>query len=199
MNQGTLRKSYKTVMEMIQDRGYSILDDAPNPETYSPEDGYLEVIGFEKGEPALLVSFLIGKTKIGTADMIPFREMMKNHEVNKAIFIFGRCDGKGDSISDPARDMVKDLKIQNCFMEIFTFIETQINICRTFNIKYKVLTPKEKSEVLKSYGLLDKQCPCIIIPLDPLGVYYGMMPGDMLEITRPGEPPTYRIARQKQS
>jgi len=188
-----LKKSYKTVMEMIADRGYSVLEDAPTPDTYSPEEEFLEVIGFERGSPTLLVSFLIGKSKIGTADITPFREMMKNHEVKKAIFIFA-----GLTVSDPAREIIQDLKVQNCFIEIFTFLETQINIYRTFDIKYRILPLQEKMEIMKQYGLSEKQC-LFFHSTDPIPVYFGANSGDMMEIIRPDEPPTYRIVKQKQT
>lgn len=179
---------------MISDRGYEILDDAPTPDTYYPEEGYLEVIGFEKGRATLLVAFLLDKVKIGTADITPFKEMMKTHEVRKAIFVFS-----GSTISDPAREIVRDLRIQNCFIEIFTFLETQINICRVFDIKYRVLSHSEKMEILKIYGLNEKQC-LFFHSNDPIVIYFGANSGDMIEIVRSkDEPPTYRIVRQKQS
>lgn len=179
---------------MISDRGYEVLDDAPTPDTYNPEEGYLEVIGFEKGKATLLVAFLLDKVKIGTADITPFQEMMKNHEVRKAIFVFS-----GSTISDPAREIVRDLRIQNWFIEIFTFLETQINICRTFEIKYRILSQTEKLEIMKSYGLNEKQA-LFFHSSDPIPVYLGANSGDMIEIIRSAdEPPMYRIVKQKQS
>mmetsp|Transcript_14197 Transcript_14197/g.32867 ORF Transcript_14197/g.32867 Transcript_14197/m.32867 type:complete len:118 (-) Transcript_14197:78-431(-) len=115
---------------------------------------------------------------------------MKSESVSNAIMVL-RVD-----ITPFAKQAVQEMS-DSFRIEHFKEAELLVDITQHQLVpEHQVLTPNEKSELLKRYRLKDTQLPRIQ-PNDPVARYYGMKRGNVVKIIRPSETAgryiTYRI------
>ena len=115
--------------------------------------------------------------------------MMENESINRAILVIPQDltpHAKGVLAQDTARKI-----------EYFKESELLVNITKHVLVpRHYLLSPEEKSELLKRYKMKDSQLPCIQRN-DPVAKYYGLQRGEVVKIVRNSETAgkyvTYRL------
>lgn len=194
-----LFRVYRTLAQMLDKRGYLVPKALREitPESFkerfgeSPSRDSLTIL-VEKAddEHNQLFVFFPEDEKVGVKPIKTYTDRMKAENVGNAILIL-RVD-----ITPFAKQAL--LEISDSFrIEHFKESELLVDITKHQLVpEHQLLTPNEKSELLKRYRLKDSQLPRIQAN-DPIARYYGMKRGQVVKIIRPSETAgryvTYRI------
>jgi DNA-directed RNA polymerases I, II, and III subunit RPABC1 len=194
-----LFRVYRTIANMLDQRGYMV----PKALREITPAGFRERFGefpsrenltilVEKAEDDSnqLFVFFPEDEKVGVKPIKVFTDRMRNESVFNAIMVL-RVD-----ITPFAKQAVQEMS-DSFRIEHFKESELLVDITQHQLVpKHLVLTPNEKSELLKRYRLKDSQLPRIQSN-DPIARYYGMKRGQVVKIIRPSETAgryvTYRV------
>jgi DNA-directed RNA polymerases I, II, and III subunit RPABC1 len=128
--------------------------------------------------------------KVGVKPIKIYTDRMRAEGVSSAILVL-RVD-----ITSFAKQAVQEMS-DSFRIEHFKEAELLVDITQHQLVpEHIVLTPNEKTELLRRYRLKDNQLPRIQ-PNDPIARYYGMKRGQVVKIIRPSETAgryvTYRV------
>ncbi|KAI3925909.1 hypothetical protein MKW98_028045 [Papaver atlanticum] len=181
----------RTVMQMLNDRGYLVGDFEIN-ETRA---GFLAKFGDtfkrenldikkskrnDSNDHIHIYVFFPDEPKVGVRTMKIYTERVKNDEVYKAILI------SQQNLTPVAKKVITEIssKFQ---LEVFQEAELLVNISRHVLVpEHQPLTPEENKTLLERYTLKETQLPRIQIT-DPIARYYGLKRGQLVKIIRPSE------------
>lgn len=174
-----LYKVRKTVLEMVEDRGYKIPDDHAN---LSYEDfvttGLYDIL-FENNEGYLYVNFHNVQNSFGISDLVSVKEKVLektgNHETTIIVIVPNNPTSLKKELVKPKYSMVN----------IFIYNNLKCNIARhKIQPKFKLLSKEEdKKRVLDMYSSKQSQLYQILID-DPISKYFGAHKGDIFEVKR---------------
>jgi DNA-directed RNA polymerase I, II, and III subunit RPABC1 len=195
-----LFRVYRTISNMLDKRGYMVPKNMREltPADFSERFGQDHVnresltILVEKAddESNQLFVFFPEDEKVGVKPIKTYTDRMRNEGVQNALMVL-RVD-----ITPFAKQAVQEMS-DSFRIEHFKESELLVDITKHQLVpEHQVLTPSEKTELLKRYRLKDSQLPRIQ-PNDPVARYYGMRRGQVVKIIRPSETAgryvTYRI------
>merc|ERR1711907_399440 len=193
-----LHRVRKTVLEMLDDRGYVVEKDDMK-ETY---EQFKEPV--DKKEMTLLVPlksspasedsifvFFPEDEKVGVKKIKEYAENMKEADCNKAILVCAQ------DLTPFARSALEDVFKPKFNIEAFKEEELIVNITKHVLVpKHQVLTEEQKKNLLKRYRGSDPQLPRIQFD-DPIARYFGLKKGEVVKIERAsataGKYVTYRL------
>ena len=162
-NEYKTKTAIKTVIDMVTQRGYKIIDELENTITMLKNED--KIVIFKN----TVIKFNVDKLKEYISHL---HTMEKKHCI--IIYI--------DSITPPTKKLVRnsvDMEI-----EIFTEEEMQYNITKHILVpKHELLSPKDNKEFKKLYGL---KFPTLLIT-DPISRFYNYKRGDIIKINRKSE------------
>ncbi|KAI3878558.1 hypothetical protein MKX03_006027 [Papaver bracteatum] len=179
----------RTVMQMLNDRGYLVGDFEIN-ETRA---GFLAKFGDNIKRENLDIKkskrndsndhiyvFFPEEAKVGVKTLKTYINRMKNDEVNRAIFVAQQ------SLTPFAKTCISEFS-SSYHLEVFQDAELLVNISQHVLVPvHQVLSPEEKKTLLERYTLKETQLPRIQIT-DPIARYYGLKRGQVVKIIRPSE------------
>lgn len=197
----------KTVLELLSDRGYAVLNTAEDlnlsrqdfeaefeSNKYNRE--MLTLLRQRRDDPSDQVYvFFPEETRgkmVGVTPISDKVQRMERDKVKSSIIVIQL------GLTSQARQVVDKLNGgDRVKVEVFVENELLVNITKHILVpKHEVLTDRQKVDLLKRYKLKDSQLPRIQ-KKDPIARYYGMVLGQVVKITRPSETAgryiTYRI------
>ncbi|KAI8811801.1 RNA polymerase [Cladochytrium replicatum] len=190
-----LWKIYRTLHEMVYDRGYLVSEDELNMTLeefkYAKQsrngEGTIDRADLQflvqKQSPddpeQLLVLFAPGET-LRISDMKKIYARMEDHKISRAIVVCQKAP-------TPQSNKVIQEMADRFTLELFQENELLVNITKHSLVpKHEVLSPEEKKVLLKKYRLKEMQLPRIQ-PSDPISRYYGLKKQSVVRIIRPSE------------
>ncbi|KAL8459553.1 hypothetical protein ACS0TY_036883 [Phlomoides rotata] len=160
-----------TVMQMLCDRGYEVVD----TEIRTTKAEFIQKYGEGmKREDLILLKklrsdhsvqifvFFPDEPKVGVKTMKTYTNRMKEDNVHRAILV----------VQQNLTPFAK-----TCISEISSKYQLEV---------FQVLTPEEKKTLLERYTVKETQLPRIQIS-DPVARYYGLKRGQVVKIIRPSE------------
>lgn len=180
--------SRRTVLEMLRDRGYSVPDSEIELSLQqfrsiygqSPDTSRLRISASQQSNPSkkILVVFCDqGIVKVNQVRSIA-GQITNKESLSRLIVVIQ------NKITDQA---MKTWDLFSFNVEIFQITDLLVNITKhELKPKHRVLTNKEKEELLKKYSVDEKQLPRISVK-DAIARYYALEKGQVLEITYSGE------------
>ena len=194
-----LFRVYRTIANMLDKRGYMVPKDLRDLTPLDFKEKFGEhpsrenlTILVEKADEDTnqLFVFFPEDDRLGVKPIKTYLDRMKAENVLNAIIIL-RSD-----ITPYAKQALQEMSDQ-FRIEHFREAELLVDITKHQLVPiHQVLTPNEKSALLKRYRLKENQLPRIQ-PNDPIARFYGMRRGQVVKIIRPSETAgryvTYRI------
>jgi DNA-directed RNA polymerases I, II, and III subunit RPABC1 len=194
-----LFRVFRTITNMLSKRGYMTTKEMREmtPALFKARYGEFPsreslTLLVEKAddETNQLFVFFPEDEKVGVKPIKVYTDRMRAENVANAIMVL-RVD-----ITPFAKQAVQEMS-DSFRIEHFKEAELLVDITNHALVpEHQVLTPNEKSELLKRYRLKETQLPRIQ-PNDPVARYYGMKRGMVVKIIRPSETAgryvTYRI------
>ncbi len=191
-----LYKVYKTLNQMMLDRGYDIEIIKNYEEWFQEVKNKAEMSGlFAKkindNDVKRIYYHYIPSEKINADSIKNFIQRIKDTKSESGIIIIS---GK---ISPQANIKIQDANTE-LPIDIFTVNDLVVNITEHELVpKHELLPQEEKKKLLDRYKIKENQLPKILTT-DPVAKYLGLKKGDVVKITRVSETAgryiTYRIA-----
>lgn len=197
----------RTVLEMLSDRGYAVLNTSEDLNLSKPEfraqmqtsnfnRESLTMLRQRRDNPAdqIFVFFpdeVRGKS-VGVEVISDSTKRMETNGVSNALIILQT------GLTPSAKAAVEKMSASGrCLLEAFMENELLVNITHHQLVpRHELLTEDSKIALLKRYKLKESQLPRIQ-RTDPIARYYGLIPGNIVKITRPSETAgryvTYRL------
>lgn len=192
----------RTVLEMLRDRGYVVLE--TNTDLDMSRDEFasrLQQANYARESLTLLKQhqhdpsdqiyvFFPAEERVSVKTLRDYFVRMDQERVYKAILVVIK------SLSPFAKQGIQ--KVSSQFkVEVFLEMELLVNITHHELVpKHEVLSAEGKKQLLKRYHLKESQLPRILIT-DPVARYFGLQKGQVVKITRPSETAgryvTYRL------
>jgi DNA-directed RNA polymerase I, II, and III subunit RPABC1 len=194
-----LFRVYRTISNMLDSRGYMVPKDMREmtPASFRQRfgefpsrDSLTVLVEKADDESNQLFVFFPEDEKVGVKPIKVYTDRMRSESVSNALMVL-RVD-----ITPFAKQAVQEMS-DSFRIEHFKESELLVDITQHQLVPtHQVLTPNEKSELLKRYRLKETQLPRIQ-PNDPVARYYGMKRGMVVKIIRPSETAgryvTYRV------
>ncbi|KAJ4977844.1 hypothetical protein NE237_008624 [Protea cynaroides] len=190
----------KTVMESLKDRGYVVADS----EIEMTEEQFLQKYGenfkrkdldFSRSKHVnpldkICVFFVDENDVLGIKQLEAYVDRMKEASVSRAMLILAQAP------SQMAKRVIESRTL-TCHVEYFLDQELMFNVTKHDMVpKHQLLTADEVKILVDQYHLTLSQLPQIQVT-DPVARYLGVMPGQVLKISRPSETAgkyvTYRV------
>ncbi len=180
---------YRTVREMITDRGYTnqltghLVETRDQFMALLVSNGTIEKddLAFTCRNPndrATLMVVFAKDESIGIKPIVQLLEQMVADKMRHCLFVYPK------SVTAPAKKHILKGKL---WIELFSEDELVLNITKhKLMPKHTLLTPQEKEEFLVQSGLKEAQLPRIL-PTDPMAKYLGARRGDIIRIVRRSE------------
>ena len=190
----------RTVMQLLQDRGYALsVDEEMTAEDLGEfkkkfgEDEHIqrENLGLTvskinmnegEGDANSIMVFFIEEPKVGVKAIKEVATQMRNEggNVNRSIIVIQ------DKITPFAKQSLSEMQ-PKIMIEVFREAELLVNITKHVLVpEHRVLSTEEKLTLLKRYKVRETQLPRIQFN-DPIARYYGMARGQVVRIVRPFE------------
>lgn len=186
-----LYRSREVILEVLMDRGYEVGEDSLTFEEF--EEMYSEyeekdlkeelTLRYEKedDENSKIVVVWLKDPKLGTNIRDVYQDYMEEDDYRKAIIIVD------ESVIYHSRDIIKNLRSQKIYIDVYTLLEAQTNIMKHLWVpRHEICTKKEKKKLMKQYSVTADQLPHIKLT-DPCVRHLGAVKGDLLRITRESE------------
>jgi DNA-directed RNA polymerase I, II, and III subunit RPABC1 len=194
-----LFRVYRTISNMLDSRGYMVPKDMREmtPASFRQRfgefpsrDSLTVLVEKADDDSNQLFVFFPEDEKVGVKPIKVYTDRMRSESVSNALMVL-RVD-----ITPFAKQAVQEMS-DSFRIEHFKESELLVDITQHQLVPtHQVLTPNEKSELLKRYRLKETQLPRIQ-PNDPVARYYGMKRGMVVKIIRPSETAgryvTYRV------
>lgn len=194
-----LFRVYKTIGGMLEKRGYMVPKEMRDLTParfvakfgeYPTRESLTVLVEKADDESNQLFVFFPEDEKVGVKPIKTYTDRMKTESVGNAIMVL-RVD-----ITPFAKQALQEMS-DSFRIEHFKESELLVDITQHQLVpEHQVLTPTEKTELLKRYRLKETQLPRIQ-PNDPVARYYGMKRGMVVKIIRPSETAgryvTYRV------
>lgn len=175
-----MEKAYETCVEMINQRGYRIIDQ--DDERILAERKNV----FTKKDEQICV-FLTNTSKFNVESIQEYISMMKKMDVWNCIIVYR------DNVTPVAKKIVEES--QEMTIELFNEDELQFNITKHFLVpKHELIYKKGTKECQEFKKKYTDRFP-IILKTDPICRFYGYQKGDIIKITRRNGFVTYRICK----
>lgn len=192
----------RTLLEMLRDRGYLVLDDESDLEL--PFDTFVarfdaagrlrESLAMLRQKPnqpeQQIYVFFPKEPKVGVKPIREYCQRLEAERVIRAIIVVQQ------GLTPIAKQAVGEMQ-PRFQLELFNEAELLVNITRHQLVpRHEVLTAEQKRTLLKKYQLKETQLPRIQ-QSDPVARYFGMVKGQAVKITRDSETAgkyvTYRL------
>ncbi|XP_010922136.1 DNA-directed RNA polymerases II and IV subunit 5A [Elaeis guineensis] len=188
----------RTILEMLRDRGFLVTD----AEIEMTRDQFVEKFGInfrrevldfsrsKRDDPSDMICVYFVEEKLHVRLLQTYLQQMNSAKITRAIFVVKE---------KPAAFLLNILSdIPARRLEVFMEHELSVNISKHVLVpKHELLTIHQKNFLLERYNVKITQLPRIQVA-DPVARYYGLVPGDVVKITRSsqttGRYVTYRVA-----
>ena len=184
-----LFRVYRTISNMLDSRGYMVPKDMREmtPASFRQRfgefpsrDSLTVLVEKADDESNQLFVFFPEDEKVGVKPIKVYTDRMRSESVSNALMVL-RVD-----ITPFAKQAVQEMS-DSFRIEHFKESELLVDITQHQLVPtHQVLTPNEKSELLKRYRLKETQLPRIQ-PNDPVARYCEMKRGMVVKIIRPSE------------
>ena len=193
-------KAWKTVNQMLRDRGYLIEEEELNKSFESFKSEYDEnptrvnfkiyAVHQDNADNTILV-FFPEEEKLGVPTIKEVCKTMEEHSVSKGVIVMKV------EVTAFARRALEKVG-GRCQIDTFKQAELMINITKHKLVpKHEILNEQEKADLLEKYKLNSEAQLPRIQKLDPVARYFGAQKGQVFKITRQSETAgryvTYRI------
>lgn len=192
-----LWRTYRTVKEMVRDRGYNVgqseidISLADFKQQYCTSDGqvvrakmnFQAIPSVETTEKfphvgTIWVNFC-DEASVGVKTMREFVILVASKHFSNALFIYQQ------NITPTAQRLIPS--VAPAVIETFPEADLVVNITKHVLVpKHIVLSDDEKKELLQTYRLKESQLPRIQ-SLDPVARYFGLKRGQVVKIIRRSE------------
>eukprot|EP01083_Nonionella_stella_P111220 326145_1 len=193
-------KAWKTVNQMLKDRGYNIEEEELNKSFEAFKNDYDEtpsraefkIYAEHQDDPSNnIIVFFPEEDKLGVPTIKEVCKKMEEHEVSKGIIVMKI------EVTAFARRALEKVS-GRCQIETFKQSELMINITQHKLVpNHQILSDKDKKQLLEKYKLNSEEQLPRIQKLDPVARYFGAQKGQVFKITRQSETAgryvTYRI------
>lgn len=161
-----------TLTEMLSDRGYNKLipSDDPSEVSFSMEN--------ETTNKRVLVYFIYEpKVSVKRIKLIKTHIDESPDRYHCLILVYK------NAITSFAKQFITT-DVNDLFVQVFSETELSFNITKHVLVpKHEVLTNDEAKQIMRTYRVGLKHFP-LILSSDPVARYYGLLPGNMVRITR---------------
>ena len=193
-----LYKIRKTVFQMLEDRGYSVIKEKEmssfelfQSKFKTREDLVILAEKMHNSSDLIYVEFS-DKEKVGLDNIRDVGIRLFHQNIKNGILII-----KG-TMSSLCKQSLQEMAEAEIFLETFEEKELIVNITEHELVpKHVILNPEEKQALLGKYKLKENQLPKILL-IDPISKYLGLHRAQVVKIIRPSETAgkyiTYRIA-----
>ncbi|WOO78780.1 DNA-directed RNA polymerases I, II, and III subunit RPABC1 [Vanrija pseudolonga] len=191
----------KTVHEMIRDRGYEVADYEINIGFEEFKEMYGGGGSVDRGRMSFhanhtedqkdrIYVYFCSEKNVSKAAMKTFITSLDSIGAKRGIMIWS------EKMSPAAKKTLLEMQSEY-YLEDFAEADLLVNITKHFLVpKHTIMTPAEKTDLVKRYRLKDTQLPRINVG-DPVAKYYGLRRGQVMRIERSSETAgryiTYRI------
>eukprot|EP01135_Chromosphaera_perkinsii_P001832 Nk52_evm11s211 gene=Nk52_evmTU11s211 len=189
----------KTIMQMCHDRGYLVTEAELNMDMMEFIDKYGEnpsraemtILVSNKDDPTdQLFVFFPDDPKVGVKPIRQYCQRMQEESISRAIIVVQQ------GMTAFAKQALVGMA-PKYMLEQFQESELLVNITEHSLVpQHEVMTPEEKTTLLKRYKLRETQLPRIQV-VDPIARYYGLRRGQVVKIVRISETAgryvTYRL------
>ncbi|KNA14511.1 hypothetical protein SOVF_106950 [Spinacia oleracea] len=184
-----LYRIQRTIMQMLNDRGYIVADHELNmtkQQFLSRYGEYLkrDALSIQKTKrndsSEQIYVFFPDEPKVGVKTIKHYTNTMKNENVSRAILVVQQ------NLTPFAKTCISEIS-GKFHVEVFQEAEMLVNIKEHVLVpEHQLLNDEEKKTLLQRYTVKETQLPRIQMN-DPVARYYGLKRGQVVKIIRPSE------------
>lgn len=182
------QQAWKTTLSMLRNRGYE-MDEMDAISTQEVMTALHENQEFTTQCGDIFI-FITMEQKVGIKAVRKLQAWLDQYGLEKAIVVYK------DSITPFAKQAILQReRDEGTIIQCFTTQELQLDLAQHQCVPHhQVLSEKEKQRILEKYSKDVTKYPKLL-KNDPMARYYGLQPGNMVQITRQYECGTYLTYR----